>query len=60
MWEFLYRLLARGAADDPRLPRRAAEARCQGNYNIGVTDYTIFRKSIVENVKKTMASTSRS
>lgn len=54
MWEFLYRLIAvalptirdfRGIS--PRLDGR-------GNYNLGITDFTIFPEISVENVKKTM------
>lgn len=54
MWEFLYRLLAvalptirdfRGVS--PRLDG-------QGNYNLGIADFTIFPEITVENVKKTM------
>jgi large subunit ribosomal protein L5 len=54
MWDFLYRLLAvalptirdfRGVS--PRLDG-------QGNYNLGITDFTIFPEITVENVKKSM------
>src|SRR5580658_6252376 len=54
MWEFYYRLLAvalptirdfRGLS--PRMDGR-------GNYNIGISDFTIFPEITVENVKKSM------
>ena len=54
MWEFLYRLLAvalptirdfRGVS--PRLDG-------QGNYNLGISDFTIFPEITVENIKKSM------
>jgi large subunit ribosomal protein L5 len=54
MWEFLYRLLAvalptirdfRGVT--PKLDGR-------GNYNLGITDFSIFPEITVENIKKSM------
>ncbi len=54
MWEFLYRLLAvalptirdfRGVS--PKLDGR-------GNYNLGISDFTIFPEITVDNVKKSM------
>ena len=54
MWEFLYRLLAvalptirdfRGVS--PKLDGR-------GNYNLGITDFSIFPEITVENIKKSM------
>lgn len=54
MWEFLYRLIAvalptirdfRGVS--PKLDGR-------GNYNLGITDFTIFPEITVDNVKKSM------
>jgi large subunit ribosomal protein L5 len=54
MWEFLHRLLAVALPtirDFRGLPSRLDG---QGNYTLGVTDFTIFPEITVENIKKSM------
>jgi large subunit ribosomal protein L5 len=54
MWEFLQRLLA--VALPPIRDFRGVPPKLdgQGNYNLGISDFTIFPEITVENVKKTM------
>lgn len=54
MWDFLYRLLSVALPtirDFRGLPTRLDG---QGNYTIGITDYSIFPEISVENVKRTL------
>lgn len=54
MWEFLYRLLAVALPTIRDFRGVPAKLDGQGNYNLGITDFTIFPEITVENVKKTM------
>ena len=54
MWEFLYRLLAVALPTIRDFRGVSPKLDGQGNYNIGITDFTIFPEITVENVKKTM------
>jgi large subunit ribosomal protein L5 len=54
MWEFLYRLLAVALPTIRDFRGVPAKLDGQGNYTLGVTDFTIFPEITVENVKKTM------
>jgi large subunit ribosomal protein L5 len=54
MWEFLYRLLAVALPTIRDFRGVPAKFDGQGNYNLGVTDFTIFPEITVENVKKQM------
>jgi large subunit ribosomal protein L5 len=54
MWEFLYRLLAVALPTIRDFRGVPAKLDGQGNYNLGVTDFTIFPEITVENVKKQM------
>jgi len=54
MWEFLYRLLAVALPTIRDFRGVSSKLDGQGNYNLGVTDFTIFPEITVENVKKTM------
>lgn len=54
MWEFLYRLLAVALPTIRDFRGVSAKLDGQGNYNLGITDFTIFPEITVENVKKTM------
>ena len=54
MWEFLYRLLAVALPTIRDFRGVPSKLDGQGNYNLGVTDFTIFPEITVENVKKTM------
>jgi len=54
MWEFLYRLLAVALPTIRDFRGVPTKLDGQGNYNLGVTDFTIFPEITVENVKKTM------
>ena len=54
MWEFLYRLLAVAIPTIRDFRGTSPKLDGQGNYNIGITDFTIFPEITVENVKKTM------
>lgn len=54
MWEFLYRLLAVALPTIRDFRGTSQKLDGNGNYNLGVTDFTIFPEITVENVKKTM------
>ncbi|HEY0967779.1 MAG TPA: 50S ribosomal protein L5 [Opitutaceae bacterium] len=54
MWEFLYRLLAVALPTIRDFRGVSSKLDGQGNYNLGVADFTIFPEITVENVKKTM------
>ena len=54
MWEFLYRLLAVALPTIRDFRGVGSKLDGQGNYNLGITDHTIFPEIIVENVKKHM------
>ena len=54
MWEFLYRLLAVALPTIRDFRGTSPKLDGQGNYNIGITDFTIFPEITVEIVKKTM------
>jgi large subunit ribosomal protein L5 len=54
MWEFLYRLLAVSLPTIRDFRGVPSKLDGQGNYNLGVTDHTIFPEISVENVKKHM------
>ena len=54
MWEFLYRLLAVSLPTIRDFRGVPSKLDGQGNYSLGITDFTIFPEITVENVKKTM------
>lgn len=54
MWEFLYRLVAVALPTIRDFRGVPPKLDGQGNYNLGITDFTIFPEITVENVKKTM------
>ena len=54
MWEFFYRLLAVALPTIRDFRGVGSKLDGQGNYNLGITDFTIFPEITVENVKKTM------
>src|ERR1041385_2188832 len=54
MWEFFYRLLAVALPTIRDFRGVPTKLDGQGNYNLGITDFTIFPEITVENVKKTM------
>jgi large subunit ribosomal protein L5 len=54
MWEFLYRLIAVALPTIRDFRGVPSKLDGQGNYALGVTDFTIFPEIVVENVKKTM------
>lgn len=54
MWEFLYRLLAVALPTIRDFRGVSVKLDGQGNYNLGIADFTIFPEITVENVKKTM------
>lgn len=54
MWEFLYRLLAIALPTIRDFRGVSAKLDGQGNYNLGIADFTIFPEITVENVKKSM------
>ncbi len=54
MWEFLYRLLAVALPTIRDFRGVSPKFDGQGNYNLGITDFSIFPEITVENVKKTM------
>ncbi len=54
MWEFLYRLLAVALPTIRDFRGVPSKLDGQGNYNLGISDFTIFPEITVENVKKTM------
>ena len=54
MWDFLYRLLAVALPTIRDFRGVGSKLDGQGNYNLGVSDFTIFPEITVENVKKSM------
>lgn len=54
MWEFMLRLLAVALPTIRDFRGVSPKLDGQGNYNLGITDFTIFPEITVENVKKTM------
>ena len=54
MWEFLYRLLSVALPTIRDFRGVPSKLDGQGNYNLGITDHTIFPEITVENVKKHM------
>lgn len=52
MWEFLYRLLAVALPTIRDFRGVPTKLDGQGNYNLGVTDHSIFPEITVENIKK--------
>jgi len=54
MWEFFYRLLSVALPTIRDFRGVSPKLDGQGNYNLGIADFTIFLEITVENVKKTM------
>ncbi len=54
MWDFLYRLLSVALPTIRDFRGVGSKLDGHGNYNLGVSDFTIFPEITVENVKKTM------
>ena len=54
MWEFLYRLLAVALPTIRDFRGVSTKLDGQGNYNLGISDFTIFPEITMENVKKSM------
>ncbi|MBW8781997.1 MAG: 50S ribosomal protein L5 [Verrucomicrobia bacterium] len=54
MWDFLYRLLAVALPTIRDFRGVGSKLDGQGNYNLGIQDFTIFPEITVENVKKSM------
>jgi len=54
MWEFFYRLLSVALPTIRDFRGVSPKLDGQGNYNLGIADFTIFPEITVENVKKTM------
>lgn len=54
MWEFLYRLVAVALPTIRDFRGVPPKLDGQGNYNLGITDFSIFPEITVENVKKSM------
>jgi large subunit ribosomal protein L5 len=54
MWEFLYRLLSVALPTIRDFRGVPSKLDGQGNYSLGITDFSIFPEITVENVKKTM------
>ncbi len=54
MWEFLQRLIAVALPTIRDFRGVGSKLDGQGNYNLGITDHTIFPEITVENVKKHM------
>lgn len=54
MWEFLYRLLAVALPTIRDFRGVPSKLDGQGNYTLGVTDFSIFPEITLENVKKSM------
>lgn len=54
MWEFLYRLVSVALPTIRDFRGVPPKLDGQGNYNLGITDFTIFPEITVENVKKQM------
>jgi large subunit ribosomal protein L5 len=54
MWDFMYRLLSVALPTIRDFRGVSPKLDGQGNYNLGISDFTIFPEITVENVKKTM------
>ena len=54
MWNFLYRLLAVALPTIRDFRGVPVRLDGQGNYSLGISDFTIFPEIVVENVKKSM------
>ncbi|MSU67426.1 MAG: 50S ribosomal protein L5 [Opitutia bacterium] len=54
MWEFLYRLLSVALPSIRDFRGVPSKLDGQGNYSLGVTDFSIFPEITLENVKKSM------
>ncbi len=54
MWEFLYRLISVALPTIRDFRGVPSKLDGQGNYTLGVTDFSIFPEITLENVKKTM------
>lgn len=54
MWEFLYRLVAVALPTIRDFRGISPKLDGQGNYNLGVSDFSIFPEITLENVKKSM------
>ena len=54
MWEFFYRLLAVSLPSIRDFRGVPTKLDGQGNYTLGITDFTIFPEITVENIKKAM------
>ena len=54
MWEFLYRLLSVALPSIREFRGVPSKLDGQGNYSLGVTDFSIFPEITLENVKKSM------
>ena len=54
MWEFLFRLLSVALPTIRDFRGVSPKLDGQGNYNLGIADFTIFPEITVENVKKSM------
>jgi large subunit ribosomal protein L5 len=52
MWEFLYRLIAVALPTIRDFRGVQTKLDGQGNYNLGITDHSIFPEISVENIKK--------
>lgn len=52
MWEFLYRLIAVALPTIRDFRGVPSKLDGQGNYNLGITDHSIFPEITVENIKK--------
>jgi large subunit ribosomal protein L5 len=54
MWEFFYRLLAVALPAIRDFRGVSSKLDGQGNYNLGITDHSIFPEINLENIKKHM------
>jgi large subunit ribosomal protein L5 len=54
MWDFLYRLIAVALPSIRDFRGVSPKLDGQGNYNLGITDFSIFPEITIENVKKSM------
>ncbi len=54
MWDFLYRLIAVALPSIRDFRGIPPKLDGQGNYNLGITDFSIFPEITLENIKKTM------
>ena len=54
MWEFFYRLLSVSLPSIRDFRGVSTRLDGQGNYTLGITDFTIFPEITVENIKKAM------